>query len=51
MQDPSIVIHDGRIVLAGNSTDFGTVVSLHFDPKLNAKGMLDLRIDRVLFGG
>ena len=50
VQDPSIVIYDGRIVLAGNSTDVGSVVSLHFDPKLNSKGMLDLRLERVLAG-
>src|SRR5215218_131879 len=44
VQDPSIVIHDGRIVLAGNSTDVGTYVSLHFDPKLNSIGSLNLKL-------
>ena len=50
VQDPSIVLHEGKIIVAGNSEEVGTVVSLHFDPKLNEKGQLDLRLSSVLAG-
>lgn len=50
VQNPSVVLHEGRIVLAGNSNELGTVVSLHFDPKLTKNGELDLRLERVLAG-
>jgi hypothetical protein len=50
VQDPTVVIHEGRLVLAGNSKELGTVVSLHFEPKLNEKGQLDLRLAQVLAG-
>jgi hypothetical protein len=50
VQNPTVIIHDGRIVLAGNSKELGTVVSLHFEPKLTETGQLDLRLSRVLAG-
>jgi hypothetical protein len=50
VQDPSIVLHDSKIILAGNSDEVGTVVSLHFDPKLTPKGQLDLRLSSILAG-
>jgi hypothetical protein len=34
--DPAIILHDGRIILAGRSKDLGTVLSAHFDPQLTA---------------
>jgi hypothetical protein len=50
VQNPSVVLHDGRLVLAANSKELGTVVSLHFDPKLKKDGQLDLRLAQVLAG-
>lgn len=50
VQDPSVVIHDRRLVLAGDSKELGTVVSLHFDPKLTEDGQLDLQLAQVLAG-
>jgi hypothetical protein len=50
VQNPSVVLHDGRIVLAGNSNELGTVVSLHFEPKLTKDGQLDLQLAQVLAG-
>jgi hypothetical protein len=50
VQNPTVVLHDGRLVLAGNSKELGTVVSLHFEPKLTKDGQLDLRLERVLAG-
>jgi hypothetical protein len=50
VQNPTVVLHDGRLVLAGNSQELGTIVSLHFEPKLTKDGQLDLRLERVLAG-
>jgi hypothetical protein len=50
VQNPTVVLHDGRLVLAGNSKELGTVVSLHFEPKLTKNGQLDLRLAQVLAG-
>ena len=50
VQDPSIVLHEGRIILAGRSEEMGTVISLHFDPQLDKKGELQLRLASVLAG-
>jgi hypothetical protein len=50
VQDPSIVLHDGRIIIAGQSQELDTVISLHFEPKLTPRGQLDLRLSRVLAG-
>src|SRR5690348_6243845 len=50
VQNPRVVIHDGRLVLAGNSSELGTVVSLHFQPKLTPEGKLSLRLVQVLAG-
>jgi hypothetical protein len=50
VQNPTVVIHDGRLVLAGNSKELGTIVSLHFEPKLTQNGQLDLRLAQVLAG-
>jgi hypothetical protein len=36
ISDPAIILHDGRIILAGRSKDLGTVLSAHFDPQLTA---------------
>lgn len=50
VQDPSIVLHNGRIVLAGETQEVNSVLSLHFDPKLNQDGELSLRLAQVLAG-
>jgi hypothetical protein len=50
VQDPSIVLHDGKIIVVGKSDEVGTVVSLHFDPKLTSRGQLELRLSSVLAG-
>jgi hypothetical protein len=50
VQEPSVVLHEGHIILAGTSKELGTVVSLHFSPTLDAKGQLLLQMDRVLAG-
>jgi hypothetical protein len=50
IKDPAIVLHDGRIILAGQSEELHSLVSLHFEPKLDADGQLDLKLSQVLAG-
>jgi uncharacterized protein YpmS len=49
--DPAIFLQDGRIILAGTVKELGgTVASVHFEPRIDANGKLDLRLARVLGG-
>lgn len=50
VREPSLVLHEGRIILAGQSPDMGTVISIHFEPKLDSKGQLRLHLSNVLAG-
>ena len=50
VQDPSIVLHEGKIIVAGKSDEVGSVVSIHFDPTINKDGELDLELSDVLAG-
>lgn len=50
VSNPGIVIHDGRIVVAGDSKELGTVISVHLEPRLNDKGRLNLVLSKVLAG-
>jgi hypothetical protein len=48
--DPRIVVHDGRIIVAGTVEKMGTLVSLHFEPKVDERGRLQFELARVLGG-
>ncbi len=48
--DPGIVLEGQRIILAAKSIDLGLVVSLHFEPTIDAQGQLHLPLVRVLGG-
>ena len=48
--NPRIVLHDGRLIFAGDVPSFGTVVSLHFQPAVDAQGRLQFELARVLGG-
>lgn len=50
ISDARIVLHDGRLIFAGDVKDFGTLVSLHFQPKVNDDGALGFELVRVLGG-
>jgi hypothetical protein len=50
ISDPVLILHDERLILAGTVTNLGAVVSLHFEPMLDEKGMLHLQLRRVLAG-
>jgi uncharacterized protein YpmS len=50
VQDPLIILEDGHLILAGQVLDLDAVVSLQLNPRIDADGRLDLRLDRVLAG-
>jgi len=48
--DPRIVLYDGKIIVAGDVKDFGTMVSLHFQPAVDEQGGLRFELVQVLGG-
>jgi hypothetical protein len=50
ISDPRIVLHGGRVIVAGSVTDMGAVVSLHFQPQVQPDGRLRFDLVRVLGG-
>lgn len=52
--DPQIVLHEGRLILAGRIRNIdlveGKVASVHFEPRIKDDGTLDLRVVKVLAG-
>jgi hypothetical protein len=50
VEDPIVIVRDGRIILAGKVKELGVIASLHFEPRIDDAGMLDLRLVRVLGG-
>ena len=50
LADPRIVLHDGRVIFAGDVKDMGTLVSLHFEPRMEAGGRARFELVRVLGG-
>lgn len=49
LSDPQIVLQDGKLILAANCKDMGTVVSIVFAPRLE-DGKLEMPVERVLAG-
>jgi uncharacterized protein YpmS len=50
VEDPIVILKDGRIILAGKLKDADLIASLHFEPKITPDGNLDLQLVRVLGG-
>lgn len=50
VQDARLVLRNNQLILAGNVNDLGTVVSVQFDPSIDAQGNLKMSIARVLGG-
>ena len=50
VEDPVVLLDDGRIVIAAKVRDMNTVASLHFEPRVTEDGLLSLRLARVLGG-
>ena len=52
VEDPMIVLHDGRIIFAGKVTlkRMDTIVSIEFAPTVTPDGQLDLKLASILGG-
>jgi len=50
LADPVVVLHKGRIILAATLHDISAVASLHFEPKIEPNGRLNIRLARILGG-
>jgi hypothetical protein len=50
ISNPRIVLHEGRLIVAGDVKDMGTLISLHFHPRVDEKGRLLLELERILGG-
>jgi hypothetical protein len=48
--DPQVIMQEDRLILAGRFKELGTVLSLHFAPRIDEQGRLRLEIVRVLAG-
>lgn len=48
--NPMLILQDDRLILAATVKDADTLVSLHLEPKLDERGMLRLRLVRVMGG-
>jgi hypothetical protein len=48
--DPRIVLNEGRVIFAGQVKDLGTLLSLHFEPHVEADGRARFEMVRVLGG-
>lgn len=49
LSDPQIIIRDGRLILAADVKEMGTVVSIHFEPRLE-DGKLIMPVAEVMAG-
>jgi hypothetical protein len=50
LSEPVLVLREGRIILAGRVEELATVVSAHFEPRLDEQGLLWLRLVSVRGG-
>jgi uncharacterized protein YpmS len=50
IEDPVVILQDGRIILAARVKELNTVASLHFAPRIDERGQLNLELARVLGG-
>lgn len=50
LDDPVVILQDGRIILAGRVKELNLVASIHFEPKIDENGQLDLELVRLLGG-
>jgi hypothetical protein len=48
--NPGIFLHGGRIILAAQVKDLGSILSLHFAPTLDHNGNLQLPLSQALLG-
>ncbi len=49
--DPVVVLREGRVILAGRVEGFGGMIaSVHFEPVLDSRGRMELRLARTMGG-
>ena len=50
MEEPAVILRDGRVILAAKLKEPELVVSLHFEPSIDQNGQLKLELARILGG-
>ncbi len=50
LNDPAVILHDGKLILAANVTDVGSIVSVQFRPHMEADGKLRVTLASVAGG-
>ncbi|CAN5598322.1 hypothetical protein BH09PLA1_BH09PLA1_32820 [soil metagenome] len=50
IEEPVLILRDDRVILAAKMKDPSLVVSLHFEPSIDADGRLNLELARILGG-
>lgn len=50
IEEPAVILRDGRLILAAKLKDPELVVSLHFEPTIDERGQLRLELARILGG-
>ncbi|MBC8107539.1 MAG: hypothetical protein H7Z14_13185 [Anaerolineae bacterium] len=50
IEEPALILRDGRVILAAKLKDPNLVISLHFEPSIDEKGQLKLELARILGG-
>src|SRR5215210_3135619 len=50
ISNPRIVLHEGRLIIAGDVKERGTLISLQFRPRIDKQGRLQFRLERILGG-
>ncbi|HZZ43224.1 MAG TPA: hypothetical protein VFE58_09820 [Tepidisphaeraceae bacterium] len=48
--DPAIFLQDNHVILAGTIKEMNTLASVHFEPKLDAAGNMNMELTQVLGG-
>jgi hypothetical protein len=50
LSDPVVVLHDGRIIIAGKLKDLNAIASLHLEPSIDEEGQFHLDMAKMLGG-
>src|SRR5439155_25913177 len=50
VEGPLVILHDGRLIVAGEVKDLGTVASFQFRPQIDSSGRLKIELLNVAGG-
>jgi hypothetical protein len=50
LQNPRLILHDGKLIFAGKMTKIGSIASFAFVPRVDEQGKLHLDLSRVMGG-